>query len=169
MRATSLRAKLRPQPGYKENSRTTIKAFIKKHPVLTYFTLTFAISWGGILLVIGGPAAIPSTAQQSDRLFPIALMVMLVGPSVAGILLTGLVHGKAGLREFLSRLLNWRVGARWDGVALLTTPLLVMATLFMLSLLSPVFLPDIATTNDKVSLLLTGIAVGLMGGFLEEL
>ncbi|CAG0998736.1 hypothetical protein ANRL4_02969 [Anaerolineae bacterium] len=148
---------------------TTIKAFIKKHPVLTYFTLTFAISWGGILLVIGGPAAIPSTAQQSDRLFPIALMVMLVGPSAAGILLTGLLYRKDGLHAFLSRLLKWRVGARWYGVALLTTPLLVMATLFMLSLLSPIFLPDIATTNDKVSLLLTGIAVGLMGGILEEL
>ncbi len=28
---------------------TTIKAFIKSHPVLTYFALTFAISWGGFL------------------------------------------------------------------------------------------------------------------------
>jgi hypothetical protein len=34
---------------------TTTKAFIVRHPVLTYFALTFAISWGGVLLVIGGP------------------------------------------------------------------------------------------------------------------
>jgi hypothetical protein len=33
-------------------------------------------------------------------LFPIALLAMLAGPSVAGILLTGLVHGRVGLREF---------------------------------------------------------------------
>lgn len=26
---------------------TTIKAFIKRHPLLSYFALTFAISWGG--------------------------------------------------------------------------------------------------------------------------
>ena len=39
----------------KEDVMSTIKAFIKRHPLLTYFALTFAISWDGILLVIGGP------------------------------------------------------------------------------------------------------------------
>jgi hypothetical protein len=27
---------------------------ITRHPVLTYFALTFAISWGGFVLVVGG-------------------------------------------------------------------------------------------------------------------
>ena len=138
---------------------TTIKTFIKRHPVPTYFALTFAISWGGILLVIGGPGGIPGTSEQTEMLFPIALVVMLAGPSVAGILLTGLAYGRAGLREFLSRLLRWRVGARWYAVALLTTPLLVTATLFALSLTSPVFLPGIVITDDKATLLLSGIVV----------
>ncbi len=31
---------------------TTIKTFIKRHPVLTYYALTFAISTGGILIVV---------------------------------------------------------------------------------------------------------------------
>jgi len=34
---------------------TTISAFIKRHPVLTFYVLAFAISWGGILIVVGGP------------------------------------------------------------------------------------------------------------------
>ena len=95
----------------------TIKAFIKKHPVLTYFALTFAISWGGVLLVIGGPSGIPGTPEQFERLLPFAIPVMIVGPGVAGLLLTGLVQGRAGFRELLSRLLKWRVGARWYAVA----------------------------------------------------
>ena len=37
----------------KENIMSKIKTFIKKHPVLTYFALTFAISWVGLLLVSG--------------------------------------------------------------------------------------------------------------------
>lgn len=146
----------------------SISVFIKRHPVLTYFALTFTISWGGILIVIG-PGGIPGTTAQIEKLFPIALMTLLVGPSVAGILLTGLIYGREGFREFLSRLLKWRVSVRWYVVALLATPFLVTVTLLLLSLSSPAFLPGIFTTDDKASLLLTGIAVGLMGGLLEEL
>jgi membrane protease YdiL (CAAX protease family) len=147
---------------------TTITAFIKRHPVLTYFALTFVISWGGILMVIG-PGGILGTKEVSEGLMPFVYLATLLGPSLAGILLTGLVDGRAGFRELLSRLLRWRVGARWYAVALLTAPLLITATLFVLSLTSPVFLPVIVTTDDKVSLLLTGIVMGLVVGFFEEL
>jgi uncharacterized protein len=83
--------------------------------------------------------------------------------------LAGLIYGRAGLRELRSRLLRWRVGARWYAVALLTAPLSVMATLFALSLISPAFLPGILTEIDNVSLLLTALVLGLVTGFLEEL
>ena len=143
---------------------TTIKAFIKSHPVLTYFALTFAISWGAILVVVG-PGGLPVTTEQLTMLG----LATLLGPSVAGILLTGLASGRVGLRELLSRLLRWRVGARWYAVALLTAPLSTAAVLLALSLLSPEFLPVIFTSDDKATLLLTGIAAGLVVGFFEEL
>jgi CAAX protease family protein len=148
---------------------TSIKAFIVKRAVLIYFVLAFAISWGGVLLVIGGPGALPGTPEDLDSLLPIAIGAMLVGPSVAGILMTGLVYGRAGFRELLSRLLRWRVRARWYAVALLTAPLLVTATLFALLPNSQVFLPGILESDDKASLLLFGIAGGLVVGFFEEL
>jgi membrane protease YdiL (CAAX protease family) len=153
----------------KENIMPTNEAFIKRHPVLTYYVLTFAISWGGVLLFIGGPGGIPATPEQYERLFPLAIPVMLVGPTVAGLLLTGLVSGRAGFRNLLSRLLKWRVGARWYAVALLTAPLLFTAVLLALSLTSPVFLPGIFASDDKASRLLFGIAAGLMAGIFEEL
>jgi len=135
---------------------------------MTYYALTFAISWGGMLIVVG-PGGIPATPEQTEMLFAIALLAMLAGPSVAGILLTGLIHGRAGFRELVSRLLRWRVGARWYAVALLATPLLAMATLFALLPISPVFLPGIFASDDKTSVLLIGIAVGLVVGIFEEL
>ena len=98
-----------------------------------------------------------------------AIPAMLLGPSLAGMLLIGLLYGRAGLRELLSRLLKWRVGARWYALALLTAPLLFMAVLLALSLLSPEYLPRILTTGDKAALLLMGIAVGLGAGIFEEL
>jgi membrane protease YdiL (CAAX protease family) len=148
----------------------TIKAFLKNHPVLTYYALTFAISWGAIFIVVGvGPSAILATKEQYETLLPFAALAMLAGPSVAGILLTGLLYGRAGLREMLSRLLRWRVGARWFAVALLTTPLSMAAVLLALSLRSPEFLPGIFTSDEKASLLLMGIVGGLAAGIFEEL
>src|SRR5215204_7450967 len=97
---------------------TTIKAFIKNHPVLSYYALAFAISCGGILIAVGvGPGGFSATPQQFQMAVPFALPAMLLGPPIAGILLTGLLYGRAGLHEFRSRLLKWRVGARWYAVA----------------------------------------------------
>lgn len=140
----------------------TIKAFIKNRPVPAYFVLTFAISWGGFLLVVG-PDGFGSTSWQTDARFPFAVLAMLAGPSIAGILLTGLTAGKSGVREVFRHLLNWRVGAGWYAVALLPAPLLAGAVLFALSLTSPIF-----TADDKAAVLLVGIAAGLTTVF-EEL
>ena len=147
----------------------TIKAFVKRHPLLSFYALVFAISWGGVLIV-AGPSGIPAAnKEQYETLFPIAILAMVAGTSVAGILLTGLLYGGAGLREFGSRLLKWRVGARWYAIALLTAPLLMTAILLGLSLSSPEFLPGILTASDKASVLLMGMFAGLMAGIFEEL
>jgi membrane protease YdiL (CAAX protease family) len=151
------------------SARTAPPPFIERHAVLLYYLLTFAISWGGVLLVVGGPAGIPGTPEQIERRFPLAVVALLAGPPVAGLLLTGLIDGRAGYRELLARLLRWRVGARWYAVALLTAPLVFAAVPFALARTSPLYLPRIVATDDKASLLLLGLAIGLVGGFVEEL
>jgi membrane protease YdiL (CAAX protease family) len=137
-------------------------AFFARYPVLTYFVLTFAISWGGFVLVVG-PGGFPGRGSQFDALLPFVASAMLAGPSAAGILLTGLISGKAGLRELLSRLFRWRVGAWWYAAAILPAPILAAATLFALSLTSPIF-----STQGKAAILLSGIAAGITTVF-EEL
>jgi membrane protease YdiL (CAAX protease family) len=140
-----------------------------RYPVLSFYALVFAISWGGLLLLIG-PGPIPGAPGDVERLFPLALVTQFAGPSISGILMTGLVSGKAGLRELRARLFRWRVGARWYAAALLTGPLVVAAVLFGLSIVSPAFIPGIVTSDDRVALLLFGLGWGLVGGgFLEEL
>jgi hypothetical protein len=41
----------------------TIKAFVKSHPLLSYFALTFAITWGLFVLAVG-PGGISATKEQ---------------------------------------------------------------------------------------------------------
>jgi CAAX protease family protein len=145
----------------------TIKAFVKQHPILTYYALAFAVSWGAIFILVG-PGGFLSTTATSPS-FALVGFASILGPSLAGVVLTGLVDGTAGWRNLLARLSRWRVGARWYAVALLTAPLVTILTLLALSLTSPTFVPAIITTEDKASLLLSGIAVGLIVPVFEEL
>src|SRR5215216_2924187 len=110
-----------------------------------------------LVIAVGGSGGVP-------------MLAWVAGPPIAGILLTGLLHGRAGFRDLLTRMRRWRVGARWYAVALLTAPLVFTAILLAFSLSSPEFLPRILTTSDTASVLLFGIGWGLIGGgFLEEL
>ena len=88
---------------------TTLLTFFRRHPVPTFYVLVFGIGWGAILLIIGGPGAIPGTAEQVPKLFPIVLLAWFAGPSISGVLMTGLVSGTPGLRDLFSRLVRWRV------------------------------------------------------------
>ena len=106
----------------------TIKAFIKRHPLcLGYFALAFAISWGGILIVVGlGPGGFSAPQVKQYRCRPVRCPRVARGPSVAGILDRPPLW-KTGLRELRPGLLRWRVGVRWYAVALLTAPLMYVA------------------------------------------
>lgn len=111
---------------------TRLKTFVARHPVASYFALTFVISWGGFVLALG-PDEIPAAPEEFERMPLLAIMVMLVGPAVADVLMTVLVSGREGFRDLLARFIRWRVGGRWYAVALLTAPVLLAAVLLPLS------------------------------------
>ena len=144
---------------------------IKRHPVPTFYVLAFAISWAGILFLVGGPGGIPGTAEQVERLFLPFMAVWLAGPSLASVITTALVDGRAGLRELLARLLRWRVAARWFAVALLTGSTRgcgdIVCALAGLPGVPPQHPED---ERQDWPVLVMALAYGLIGGgFLEEL
>jgi membrane protease YdiL (CAAX protease family) len=83
--------------------------------------------------------------------------------------MTGLVYQRAGFGELLSRLRRWRVGAGWYLIAVLAAPALMTGTVLLLSQFSPVFVPGIVTSSDKVTLLVSGLVAGILVGIFEEL
>jgi hypothetical protein len=141
---------------------------IKRHPVFAYFALTLAISWGGVFIISGGLNGFPANAQEVETLLPYVVLLLAIGPLLSGILLTALLDGRAGLGDFLARLLRWRLGVGWYGLAFLLAPLLATVTLLGLSLFSPVFVPGILVSDDKAGLILSALAAGLVAGLLEE-
>jgi membrane protease YdiL (CAAX protease family) len=146
-----------------------ITAIIRSHPVASYFALTFGISWGGVLLIVGGPTGMAGVKAHDNPLFPFAVVAMLAGPSLTGLLLTSVIDGRAGLRNLRTRLFTWRRNFRWYAIAVLAAPLVATAVALTLSLLSTNFLPGIVAANDKAAVLLLGAVVGISAGFFEEL
>jgi uncharacterized protein len=133
----------------------SIKVSIRRHPVLSYFVLTFAISWGGFILAVG-PGGFGSANWEAESGFLPAVIAMLTGPTVAGLLLTRLIDGPAGIRRLFLGLLRWRVAIWWYAIAFLTAPLLAFGALSALSLSAPIF-----AAGDKAAVLLSGILAGL--------
>ncbi|MFD2517710.1 CPBP family intramembrane glutamic endopeptidase [Salinimicrobium flavum] len=157
-----------------------LKNLAKEHPVIIFYLVTFLISWGGLALLLGGPDQI--TAQPTKVPFLPLYLITVSGPCIAGILLIGIYHGTEGYRKFISRLFKYRVNIKWYAIALLTAPVTVFATLFVLWLFSPEFLPGIFTYGDspvassfgldgsnKMTLVLFVLLIGLFNGFVEEL
>jgi len=161
------------------SNKTLLKDLAKKYPVVTYYFVTFFISWGGLVLILGGPGRI--TAQPTNAPFLPLYLITVAGPFLTGVLLTGLYNGKKGYRKLLSQLFNWRIPVRWYVVALLIAPLTVFTTLFVLSLISPLYMPGILSPgnnpvasmfglpdSDKITLVLFVLLLGLFNGFIEE-
>ncbi|MFN2200887.1 MAG: type II CAAX prenyl endopeptidase Rce1 family protein [Caldilineaceae bacterium] len=142
-------------------------AVVKRHAVAFYFVLTIAISWTGLVAVVG-PGGLPLSWQRFERLGPILYFVALAGPFFAGILMTVLTSGRTGLRDILRHLRRWRVGVRWYVVAFL--PTLVLAAVYLaLAIFSPDYVPTFVTTDGKAGFLLITLAISLLFGFFEEI
>lgn len=148
--------------------------------MVSYYILTFLVSWGGLLLLAGGTANISSRA--SDTPFLTLYLVTVAGPCLAGIILTGVCDGTNGYRHLFSRLFKWRVNAGWYVAAWLIAPATVFTALFLLAISSRDFLPAIFISDfnlvaamfglhgtGKTTLFLFICGLGIFNGFVEEL
>ncbi|MBK5108548.1 MAG: hypothetical protein JJE12_10460, partial [Anaerolineales bacterium] len=78
------------------NSKTESQLnLVKRYPIAVFFSLAFVLGAGTIFLVVQG--VLPSDL----------VLASVFSASIAGIILTGVEDGKAGLKLMLSRVLIW--------------------------------------------------------------
>ena len=146
-----------------------LRDIVRNRPVLAYYLLVFLISWGTLLIAMGGPSGFPAPAGEMLRLMPLAIVALLAGPSLSGLLMTGLALGRAGYGDLLARLRTRRTGLRSYAVALLAAPLAMMALPLLASTIWPRFLPRILTDADRGPILGLALGAGLSSGLFEEI
>src|SRR5919107_192668 len=82
-------------------------SLVRRHPLIMFFVLTYALAWILWLPLVVLQDTIPAAP---------GLVLVLLGsnvPSLLAIVLTALVLGRGALRKLLGRLLIWRVDVRW--------------------------------------------------------
>jgi len=89
---------------------STIAEWIRRHRLIAFFGVAFALSWWAWPLWAAGVDIPPFWAW---------------GPLLSALIVSG-VDGRRGYRELLARMTRWRVGWRWWAVAL-GTPVAVLA------------------------------------------
>jgi len=111
-----------------------MKQFLRRHQLPAYFVLAYILSWyPWILALLRGQTTGPNP----------------LGPLVAGIIMTALVFGRPGLREFLSRMVRWRVGLKWYAAVLLV-PILLCVIPAAITLCLPGHSPISFPSADKL-------------------
>src|SRR5215212_7451346 len=80
-------------------------SLVKRHSIISFFVLTYALSWLAWPLWASG-------------LYPIA-PVFSFAPFLAALVVLAITHGKSGIGGLLRRMVRWRVGLGWYAVALL--------------------------------------------------
>jgi membrane protease YdiL (CAAX protease family) len=114
--------------------KTAYPSFIHRYPIVTFYILAFVLGAGTIYFVVQG--VIPAGLALSSAL----------SASIAGIIMTAILDGKAGLKLMVSRLLIWRVGiGYWLFALLFLVPIILIGSLF-----NPLFNGDpISFSNMK--------------------
>jgi membrane protease YdiL (CAAX protease family) len=135
---------------------SSVSSVVKRHPLITFFVLSYALSW----------LAWPVWALG---LYPIS-PVFSFGPFLAALVVLAITNGKTGVGGLLRRMVRWRVGLRWYAVALLLPAGLALAAT-VLNILLGAQVPSSAELGGWSALLLVffvSLLIPGLGGAWEE-
>jgi len=124
-----------------------LSSFVQRHSLVAFFILAYTISWSPSLIEPHG--------------------ILPLGPLVAALIMIAVTGRWAGVKAFLGRIVEWRVGPRWYALVL-GLPVLVMAAAVGLSMLLGAQAPMLDRMPPLADLLPMFLAIMLFIGLGEE-
>src|SRR5215208_4121299 len=110
---------------------SSVSSVVKRHPIVAFFVLTYAIGWG----------CIPFWTFQAGA------------PFIAALIMISLTQGLSGLKELGRRMIRWRVRWYWYVVAI-GLPLVVSVTYVGLNVAGGAGVPSLTFTSLTTFLML---------------
>lgn len=112
-------------------------AIIRRHPLASFFTLAFGLSWIAWAPYILSSTGLNVFAFQIPSILGTTQILgvlpgALLGPLTAAFLVTAVVNGRAGLAHWGRRLTRWRVNWRWYAGIVLGVPAVLVGTTMLL-------------------------------------
>lgn len=104
----------------------------KKYDVWVFFILVFALTWPRS--IIGAAYSQGWISKPSSAV--VNVLYFIGTPLVAAIVVTALTYGRQGLKEWVARILRWRVGWKWYLISLGIYPLASLAAFAISSLIT---------------------------------
>jgi len=108
------------QPAVSEASsasRSGLKQWVTRHPVMAYLVLAYAVSWSIFLIPLLSKEGIGLFAFDAPPVEIFILLVSVVGLAGSAFGVTAMVDGRSGVRTLAGRYLRWRVGLQWYPMA----------------------------------------------------
>lgn len=137
---------------------------LARHPLVSYFLITFVFSW---LVFLPGPLTYYGVLGLGPQLIGYLAIAGLLGPTLAGFVMSAATGGAAGVGDLLRRMVLWRVGVGWYLFALLGIPaVMVLATIVLRPGALASF--DISAQPFSLSYLIAFVSIALIGGPLLE-
>ncbi len=149
-----------------------MKSYVHRHPVLTYFFLTYVLTWTCWITVF----LIFEPYIASPELAPTTLLIVLeilakigaCGPGIIALILTLILNGKSGLRDFVSRIFKWKVNPIYYLFALLMPIVIFMIPLSIELMLGESF-PNTIAEYGLIGFIFHYLSRLLLGNYEEEI
>lgn len=94
----------------------------KRHPLVTYFVLTYAITWALAFPLVASVQGLLDIQVDPRWHFFVAF-----GPLLAAFITTGIIGGANGIKGLVKQMLQWRVGIKWALIAFSPAVLFVVS------------------------------------------
>jgi len=109
------------------DSSLNFPSVLQRFPLTSYFVLAYGWTWLCWWSVVADSSGLLTLPVQKEYLGTFGQF----GPFAAALVVTWVATGPGGLREFLVRLVRWRVSPVWVAVSLLLLPATMLAAIYL--------------------------------------